>query len=254
MFLIVCAIMSMNIALTVFMSSRSTTKEGASSTFSRFMDTFPNDTPDPKKQVTGPKEQDTRPIVDVCIAPHGDLILKLSTSEKIVRFRVASQVLCLSSPVFSAMLGPSSDFKEANELRAHPRGAREPYVVSIEDDSSIEFRVILNAIHHRNSLVPLVTANREALWCMAVICDKYDFTEAVSAWVGIWAQEWRKRVICDPDHGHWLFIAWTFGLADIFTVVSKDIILRGYYGAEGFFMSGGGERLDDLGIPERVMG
>lgn len=245
--------MSINIGLTLFVSSRSTTcaQKGASSTFLRFTGTFPDDTPDPDSE---PKGQDTRPIVDVCIAPHGDLILKLSTSEEVVRFRVASQVLCLSSPVFSAMLGPSSGFREAGELRTHPRGAREPYVVSIEDDSSVEFRVILNAIHLRNSLVPLVTANGEALWCMAVICDKYDFTEAVSVWIGIWAKEWGERVICDPEYGHWLFIAWTFGVADIFTVVSKDIILRGYYGAEGFFMSGGGERLDDLAIPERVMG
>lgn len=251
MFLIVCAVMSVNIALTIFVSSRSTIQEGTFSACLIFANAFPNDTPD---QDSEPKKQDTRPIMDVCIAPHGDLILKLSTSEKVVRFRVASQVLCLSSPVFSAMLSQSSGFKEASELRAHPCGSREPYVVSIEDDSSIEFRVILNIIHLRNSLVPLVTANRDALWCMAVICDKYDFTGALSVWTGIWAEEWRKHVVCDPDHGHWLFIAWTFGLADIFTMVSKDIILRGYYGEEGFFVSGGGERLDDLAIPDRVMG
>lgn len=55
-------------------------------------------------------------------------------------------------------------------------------------------------------------------------------------------------------HGHWLFITWTFGLADIFTKVSKGIILEGHYGAGGSFLSAGGQELDNLAISESVTG
>lgn len=199
-----------------------------------------------------PKEQRKKgPTVNVVIAPYGDLILRLSDSDGVVQFRVASQVLCLSSPVFFAMLNPASGFKEANEFRARPRTSRDPYILSIEDDHRKALTVILYAIHLQNSIVPPSITNREILWHMAVICDKYDFTVALSPWVGIWAKKWKRLVV---RHGHWLFIAWTFGLADIFTTVSRSIILEGHYGAEGSFLSAGDQELDNLAIPESVMG
>lgn len=199
-----------------------------------------------------PKEQRKEgPTVNVVIAPYGDLMLRLFDSDGVVQFRVASQVLCLSSPVFFAMLNPASSFKEANEFRAHPRTSREPYTLSIEDDNRRALTVILYAIHLRNSKVPPIITNREILWHMAVICDKYDFTAALSPWVSVWAEKWKGLVV---RHGHWLFIAWTFGLADTFTKVSKGIILEGHYGAGGSFLGARGQELDDLAISESVMG
>lgn len=192
---------------------------------------------------------------NVNIAPHGDLVLSLPTRGGLMRFRVASQILCLSSPVFLAMLGPSSSFKEASELRANSHAGSEPYVLSIEDDNPRALAVIFYALHFQNPMVPLAMNDRETVWHMAVICDKYDFTAALSIWINLWAKQWREFVIYNSGHGYWLFISWTFGLADIFTAVSKNIILGGYYGtADGSFLSEGGHGFDGFTIPDCVMG
>lgn len=261
MLLIVGAIMSANIVLTLFVSARVVAQESAARlaaqasifTFSCLKMCFPkvNDTLDQNKK---PATND----LSLNIAPHGDLILKLPARDGMLRFRVASQVLCISSPVFFAMLNPTSRFKEATEFHAHPRAAPEPYVLSIKDDNPTALMAILSAIHLRNSLVPSTVNDWEILWHIAVICDKYDFTAALSVWIRLWAKGWNRRKVPDSGYGYWLFIAWTFGLENIFTTVSKGIILRGHYaaaaGVEGPFLSSRGRELDDLSIPDCVIG
>lgn len=188
------------------------------------------------------------------ISAHGDLILELTFKRGRARFKVSSQVLCLASPVFRAMLGPASRFKEAVELRESTTTI-EPYVLPIEDDDPEALAIVLFAIHLQNSKVPTFIKEKRTIWNMAIICDKYDCTAAVSVWVDVWAEGWRKRAFRNSGHGLWLFISWTFGLADVFNAISKKIILEGHFDVEGGkFLSKEGWNLDGLAIPHPVMG
>ncbi|KAI5842905.1 hypothetical protein DFP73DRAFT_552675 [Morchella snyderi] len=198
----------------------------------------------------------TRPerVAAVEISPHGDVILELRFKRGQARFRVSSQVLCLASPVFRAMLGPHSSFREACELRTHTANAAEPYVLPLEDDDPEALAIVLFALHLQNAKLPTFIKEKRTIWNMAIICDKYDCTAAFSVWVDGWADGWRRRAFRNSGHGLWLFISWTFGLGDVFTFISKKLILEGYYQAEGGkFLSKEGWNLDGLAIPAPVM-
>lgn len=193
------------------------------------------------------------------VSPHGDLVLELTFKRGQARYRVSSQVLCLASPVFRAMLGPNSSFREACELRAHTTtgggaASAEPYVLAIEDDDPEALAIVLFALHLQNAKLPAFIKEKRTIWNMAIICDKYDCTTAFSVWVDGWADGWRRRAFRNSGHGLWLFISWTFGLGDVFTFISKKLILEGYYQVEGGkFLSKEGWNLDGLAIPSPVM-
>lgn len=186
------------------------------------------------------------------IVPYGDLILEVDSPVGLARFKVVSAVLCLASPVFRAMLGPDSNFKEACELR-DAEASTEPYVIPLEDTDPRALAVILNAIHLRNDYVPqsISFAN---LYELAVICDKYDCAAAVTLWVFIWIKSW-KDLALQPGYEKWLFIAWTFKNEDVFASLSKKIILEGYYAdANGPLLAAGGFPALDPDTPEVVFG
>ncbi|RPB09143.1 hypothetical protein P167DRAFT_538761 [Morchella conica CCBAS932] len=157
------------------------------------------------------------------------------------------------------MLGPNSSFREACELRTHTTAGggmadAEPYVLPLEDDDPEAMAIVLFALHLQNSKLPTFIKEKRTIWNMAIICDKYDCTSAFSVWVDGWADGWRRRAFRNSGHGLWLFISWTFGLGDVFTFISKKLILEGYYQTEGGkFLSKEGWNLDGLAIPNPVM-
>lgn len=153
------------------------------------------------------------------------------------------------------MLSPSSNFKEARELRAHGPTALEPYALPVGDDNPEALEIILYAIHLQNSKVPKVIKDSKTIWNIAVICDKYDCAAAISVWVDLWVGEWNRHSPSSDTYGEWVFIAWVFGLGKIFTTVTRKIILEGYYDKEGgALLSKGGKDLGHLGIPSHVIG
>lgn len=187
------------------------------------------------------------------IAPYGDIILEIPTKAGIAQLKVSSQVLCTASPVFRAMLSPTSSFREAYEFRTMTAGT-EPYRLVLTDDNPEALAVILLALHCQNKLVP-VAISFQNLLDLAIICDKYDCAAAVSLWVDIWTKDWRG-VQQDAGYEQWLFIAWTFGIEDVFQNLSKKIITEGHYGTEDptLFVTKEGFCLDEMLVPERVMG
>lgn len=180
-------------------------------------------------------------------------MLELPTSAGIAKLKVASQVLCSASPVFRAMLGPASSFREACELRKMSATA-EPYRLVLEDDNPEALAVILLALHCQNKFVP-VTVSFQNLLDLAIICDKYDCATAVSLWTDIWTKDW-KKMAQDAGYEQWLFIAWTFGVEDVFHSLSKKLIMEGHYGTEDstLFVTKEGFCLDEMLVPEQVMG
>lgn len=184
------------------------------------------------------------------IAPEGDVILKVESPTVIVKFRVLSSVLCLASPVFRAMLGRNSNFKEACELR---NSDSEPYVVPLDETDPEALAVILKVFHLRNNHVPH-TVTFANLYKLAVICDKYDCATAVALWVPIWTGGSISSVL-QPGNGKWLFIAWALKIEHIFAEVSKKIVLEGFYAdPNSGLLTTGGFPAVDTDTPEVVVG
>ena len=72
-------------------------------------------------------------VANIQFDPDGDVVLLLKNCKGTARFQVNSSILCMSSPVFRAMLGTKSHFKEAQELASRDPSTA-PVGVNIEDD------------------------------------------------------------------------------------------------------------------------
>ena len=185
------------------------------------------------------------------IAIYGDVILKIPTAAGTAKLRVSSHVLCTTSSVFRAMLGPGSRFKEASELRM--RSAENPYELSLEDDYPCALVVILLALHCRDEKVP-VNPTFKDLVELAIVCDKYDCRGGVLSWVDTWTAAWKPRMF-ESGYEEWLFVAWVFGIKEGFDKLSKQVILESYIDpAGGELTSAGGVQLEKLTIPQVVIG
>ncbi|PWW80687.1 hypothetical protein C7212DRAFT_355768 [Tuber magnatum] len=161
--------------------------------------------------------------------------------------KVSSQVMCLVSPVFRAMLGPSSMFKEACELRASTSG----YVLQLEGDDPEAFVPILHILHCRTEKVPS-TISFEDLFHIAIVCDKYDCALAVAVWVDIWAQGW-SGLAFDTNYSEWMFISWAFCLPSVFEPLSRKIVMEGRYDDILGQLLWGGRSLDEVMVPDPVI-
>ena len=185
------------------------------------------------------------------IASAGDVILKIPTATGTTKLRVSSHVLCTTSPVFRAMLGPHSQFREAAELRTRSTG--DPYELSIEDDYPYALTAILLALHCRSEMVPVNPAFKDLVE-LAIVCDKYDCRGGLLPWVDIWTAAWKPHML-DSGYEEWLFIAWVFGIKEGFDELSRRVILESYIDpADGKLRSRGEVQLGKLNIPERVLG
>lgn len=190
------------------------------------------------------------PVGAVDIAPHGDLMLEVRTFAGIAKFKVASAVLCLASPVFRAMLGPNSSFKEACELR-DSKALNEPHMIPLGDTDPQALAVILYALHLQTDKVPRFVSF-ENLYKLAVTCDKYDCANAVSLWASIWTNGWEHYALL-AGYEKFLFIAWTFKMEDVFAKLSKKLILEGYYTIEnGQFLVNTSFQTLDSSVPTSV--
>lgn len=215
-----------------------------------FTDTDTDTDTDTVSQNDKNSKPEKRPIAAVDIAPDGDLILEVDTPAGLARFRVVSAALCLSSPVFRAMLGPNSNFKEACELRKSK--SAEPHVISLDDDYPQALAVVLHVLHLRNDKVPQ-KITFDNLYELAVICDKYDCAVAMSLWISIWVRQWSDLSL-DSGYERWLFIAWAFGIEDVFTKLSKKIIMEGHFTRKGGrLLTGQGLVALDPNVPDSVV-
>lgn len=181
------------------------------------------------------------------IDPDGDIILAVpyENNTKIARFQASSTALCLASPVFRAMLGSNSHFKEATELAVRrakkilaedtpsiePKDTKhdQPYEITLQDDSPKALAVLLRIVHFRFEFVPQ-TINQAQVLELAVICDKYDLSKAL----GLWLRRWSQTVFPNPVQlaalstppYQWLAVAYVFDRTHVFKMVSQALFLN----------------------------
>ncbi|KAF8426184.1 hypothetical protein EV426DRAFT_572657 [Tirmania nivea] len=159
--------------------------------------------------------------------PEGDVVLLIPTDKGNARFQINSSTLCVVSPVFRAMIGRYSRFKEASALAGTKANeSHTPYELTLEDDNQNALAVVLRIIHMKNHLVPK-HLDEDQLYEVAVICDKYDMSQAVMLWTDRWIAALVQNESAKPPTvvGHkWLFISYVFARKELFHKLSQELI------------------------------
>ena len=158
----------------------------------------------------------------------GDLFIKtpyssflFSSSQNV--YQVNSQILWAASPVFRAMLGPKSSFKEALEIRrAVIRGSNSPVPTITLDDPAETIQLVLQILCHRHAHPsPLPeTISISGLSRIAAFADKYELRDVLLPWVLRWKWNGHIKLPCE-DTGYKVFISWVFGMEDEFAEASS---------------------------------
>lgn len=177
----------------------------------------------------------------------GDLLLDVSSPTSTRRIRVSSKALCLASPVFRAMLAPSSPFLEAQAIHSNPTA---PFEMYLEDDDYASLRLLMSVIHLRTRSVP-ATITVDALYRLAIVCDKYDAAEIFVPWVDIWTRAFTD-ITQKPGYERWFAISWVFRLGSIFTKVTRQLVVDMKV-CDGGLMTVGGVVEVEI-IPDTVIG
>jgi hypothetical protein len=149
----------------------------------------------------------------VSLDSSGDAVLAVGGPDihRTVRFLISTKVLSLASPVFAKMFGPN--FQEGHKIRCGER-----IQVELEEDDSLAMEVILKALHyHKPNQCPV---DAERLASIAVHCDKYDCTGALSSWISYWLNNLTPITRRPEDLGFLLLAAYNFDDAEQFKEIS----------------------------------
>ncbi|KAL7903792.1 hypothetical protein GGI35DRAFT_491547 [Trichoderma velutinum] len=99
---------------------------------------------------------------------------------------VSSEILCLASPVFNAML--RSSFKEAVNLMDH-KATSTPYCLDLPEDDAEAMAVFCKVIHFDNDDLTETPA-AAFLEKLAYTCDKYQCTGSMKYCGAVWVRNW----------------------------------------------------------------
>jgi hypothetical protein len=178
------------------------------------------------------------------IDPSGEVRLVLNVGE----LKVSRKALCLSSPVFSAMQGDHSRFKESSVEALDEDGVLN---IPLGEDDYNPMKTLMRVIHHQNDQGALRVSFHE-LKDLAIVCDKYALRNCILPWASIWSQPYVDRAEKD-GYKSWLFISMTFRMEDVFTQITKHIILNAVVSESGTLSCGNAIDLAE-GIPDYIMG
>jgi len=105
-----------------------------------------------------------------------------------ILLQVSSSVLCLASPVFSAML--SGPLSEGLAFRS-PSSPR-PFPLTLPEDCGVTFAILASILHFRTSNIPFLPRTTTLL-ALARLADKYGCTMALTSHAEIWMHRALER-------------------------------------------------------------
>ena len=149
------------------------------------------------------------------------------SSKAPVCLRVSSSVLCLASPVFSAML--SGSMAEAAAFRAadSPR----PFPLTLPEDDGHVFSILAHVMHFRPDSVPYLPST-STLLALAALVDKYDCAAALMCYGEIWLNRAIERGRDEAEFGGFeqrcelMLFAYALDLPAPFAQLSWDVIME----------------------------
>ncbi len=115
----------------------------------------------------------------------------------------------------AVLAGP--EFQEGHKIHCGER-----IQVELGDDNSLAMEVILKALHYRKPNQCAVDAERLA--SIAVHCDKYDCTGALSSWISYWFSNLTPITRRPEDLGFLLLAAYNFNYAEQFKEISASAL------------------------------
>ena len=200
-------------------------------------------TGDPSNMSNEYEDLRTGPVT-VVIDPEGDLYMKLDTGS----LKVSRKTLSLSSPVFLAMFGAGSKFKEVTDKTLDHEGVQ---IVTFDEDNFEMMAVIANIMHLRSDVVPN-TLTFKQLYQIAVLCDKYDLKRCLGPWTSIWATPYLD---CYARLGYeeWLFMSVVFKYDGVFKEVTRHAIINAELSEQGTLVTSAGFDLSE-GVPSTILG
>lgn len=194
----------------------------------------------------------SRKVAEITFDKEGDVILVLPSPIALARFLVCSRVLCYASPVFKAMLGKDSCFKEGASLAQ----ASKPVEVVLKEDDPRAFLIILRILHHQQGLIK-AEIEEDILYQLAILCDKYDLQPLLGSWFRDRVSRMQDSDLKVLTGSRWLTMSVMFGHTSLFTTLSKEIILRGSMSPSGELVTnwmGPEKRSIDKLLPQAVIG
>ncbi|KAF8248479.1 hypothetical protein K440DRAFT_660796 [Wilcoxina mikolae CBS 423.85] len=100
-------------------------------------------------------------------------------------------------------------------------------------DSTV-LAVVFYAIHGLGKKIPN-EIDFSHLYDISVLCEKYRCATIMQPWCGNWVERLRST-IDKPENGGWLYIAWVFGLDDVFQTLTRRLITSTVIGGYGRFI------------------
>ncbi|KAL6715638.1 hypothetical protein ACLMJK_006599 [Lecanora helva] len=146
--------------------------------------------------------------------PSGDLVLILGDPSEQTYIRVSSKILSIASPVLAAMLGPK--YAEGNTLST--TGSLE---LTLPEDDPEAMVWVCNIVHLKQSFTHISVALMEKI---AVTCDKYDMSGALSVWGEAWLSHIDLSTDGEARYGRLLWIAYALGCQTVFYNKSYNMI------------------------------
>ena len=161
------------------------------------------------------KPQPPKKIQDCDLYSSGDLVLIVGT-ENPTRIGVSSAVLKLASPVMAAML--SSTYSEGRALAQ--KGTLE--LTLLEDDPEAMLQ-LCKAFHMKLAMTSIKVSLLEK---MAILCDKYDASLALSAWSESWLAYVDGSLHGQDRFPRVLWISYALGSQSSFWHISQQMMLE----------------------------
>ena len=153
----------------------------------------------------------------IMIDTDGDLNMRLKGG----KLKVSRKVLLTSSPVFRAMLGAGSPFKESTDKGLERDGTQ---AVNLEEDDFQTMAMIARIMHLQSGQVPEKLSFKE-LYQVAILCDKYDLRRCLGYWPKMWATPYLDSYGIEGYEG-WLFMSTVFAYEGLFKEVTRHLILN----------------------------
>jgi hypothetical protein len=143
----------------------------------------------------------------------GDRIIIVGEKENRQRlYKVSSIVMSMASPIWKVMFDPARGFRESNP----------DVLVEFPEDDPDMLLILLRIAHLQFHDVPK-SISFDWLVEIAVLCDKYDCVGLVHPYIESWMDPWIDHCL-EPSYERWLFIAWTFGCQQIFSLLMTFLV------------------------------
>ncbi|KAL2876138.1 hypothetical protein SGCOL_008679 [Colletotrichum sp. CLE4] len=190
---------------------------------------------------------DERPVKELNIAPRGDAVLEFANIGAgeteallpVLRYRVSSFLLAETSPIFERMFTEHAHIEvhDDEDLTTQLAPPPTPYICpdgteaklyrmpQLELDREQALTILLHAAHMHNDKIPR-EVTFEQLVALAEVCLRYRCTSPLELFVEHrWLPQWIHRGSEAMPRG-WLLISYAFGFRQLFTRMSKTVILN----------------------------